>query len=236
MSKTVNVVLVPGFWLGGWAWESVAIVLEQKGIRPYPVTPPGLRPGDRPAGVNLAQQITDVRIVVADLEGSVVLVGHSAGASVVNGVLDAEPDRFARVVYVDDAPLADGQTFPLDAPEGSTSLPLPSWDELARLGLSSEGLGADQRAEFRERARPEPAGVLRSAAHLENPRRKDVPVTVISCSMPAGELNDAIQAGDPFTAELADRDVTLADLPTGHWPMLSRAEDLANAIHMSTEQ
>jgi pimeloyl-ACP methyl ester carboxylesterase len=37
--------------------------------------------------------------------------------------------------------------------------------------------------------------------------------------------------GHPYVAELAKiKDVELVDLPTGHWPQLTRPKDLATAI------
>jgi hypothetical protein len=38
-------VLVPGYWLGGWAWKAVTDVLREKGHAVYPITLTGL--GDR---------------------------------------------------------------------------------------------------------------------------------------------------------------------------------------------
>ena len=37
-------VLVPGFWMGGWAWDAVAAGLRSAGHTPHPVTPTGHRP------------------------------------------------------------------------------------------------------------------------------------------------------------------------------------------------
>jgi pimeloyl-ACP methyl ester carboxylesterase len=36
--------------------------------------------------------------------------------------------------------------------------------------------------------------------------------------------------GHPMAAELAKLPVTYVDLPTGHWPMWSRPEEVANVI------
>src|SRR5690606_34370940 len=43
--QAVHVVLVPGFWLGAWAWDDVVPHLEAAGLVPYAVTLPGLEPG-----------------------------------------------------------------------------------------------------------------------------------------------------------------------------------------------
>jgi len=46
---TTHVVLVPGFWLGAWAWDDVVPVLRDAGLTPHAVTLPGLEsPDDDP--------------------------------------------------------------------------------------------------------------------------------------------------------------------------------------------
>ena len=40
-----HVVLVPGFWLGAWAWDDVVPHLETAGLVPHAMTLPGLEPG-----------------------------------------------------------------------------------------------------------------------------------------------------------------------------------------------
>src|SRR5687768_4282986 len=104
-------VLVPGFWLGGWAWQTVARPLRSAGHDVYPVSLTGL--GDRlhlaNREVNLDTHITDVTNLIAfeDLR-DVILVGHSGGGVVATGAADRVPDRLSRVVYLDSAPLPDG--------------------------------------------------------------------------------------------------------------------------------
>ncbi|MFC7404069.1 alpha/beta fold hydrolase [Georgenia alba] len=235
MSDPVDVVLVPGFWLGGWAWDGVAPYLAQHGIRPHPVTLPGRRPGPV-VRTTLEHHVAALREVVAGLDGAVVLVGHSAGATSVNALADAMPDRIDRLVFVDDGPLPDGGRFPFELPGRAKALPLPAWPELERMGLSTAGIDPATLAEFRRRAVAEPIGVVRTQARWTNPARKQVPATVLCCSTPGGVLNEAVRDGAPFTAELAGRDLTLVDLPTGHWPMFSRPQDLAAAIHLATTQ
>ncbi|WP_127125578.1 alpha/beta fold hydrolase [Georgenia sp. SYP-B2076] len=229
----VHVVLVPGFWLGGWAWDDVVPHLERSGLEPHPVTLPGLASSseDR-AGLTLADHVATVRDVVADLTGQVVLVGHSGAALVVQGIVDADPGRIAGVVYVDAWPSADGDAI-FDLPADQVDLPLPSWEQMEADGNSLEGIDEAGLARFRERAVPEPAGVARSAVHLTDERRLDVPVTVICSSVPAARLRAVMDEGQAWTGELVATNpdvLTFVDLPTGHWPMFSRPADLAAVI------
>ena len=97
-------VLVPGFWLGGWAWHDVAQALRLAGHDVYPVTLTGLGERVHLGGphVNLDTHITDVVNLLRyeDLR-DVILVGHSYAAIVVNGAADQVPERIARLVFVD---------------------------------------------------------------------------------------------------------------------------------------
>lgn len=67
--------------------------------------------------------------------------------------------------------------------------------------------------------------------HLHDPRRYDVPATVIACEFPSSLLTEWIDAGHPYVAELARiRDVEYVDLPTGHWPQFTKPAELGQAI------
>jgi len=128
------------------------------------------------------------------------------------------------MVYVDSGPAAHA----LDPAFDATELPLPSWPELEAGGSSLAGLSDEQLAAFRERAVPEPGAALRETPRLADQRRLDVPTTVVCASMSSDQIKAAVAAGHPWVGELAElRDVSYVDLPTGHWPMWSRARELA---------
>lgn len=93
-----------------------------------------------------------------------------------------------------------------------------SWDEVA--------------APLREagHAIPHPVGVTSNRQVLSDDRRYDVPVTVIACEFPAEALRGWMAEGQPLVAELAKvRQVEFVDLPTGHWPQLTRPRELASS-------
>jgi pimeloyl-ACP methyl ester carboxylesterase len=103
--------LVPGMWLGGWAWREVAGALREAGHDARPVTLTGLaeRAHLGGPGTDLEVHITDITalIEVEELAG-VVLVGHSYAGAPVTGAADRLAGRVSRVVYVDCGPLPDG--------------------------------------------------------------------------------------------------------------------------------
>jgi len=227
----MHVVLVPGFWLGAWAWDDVVEPLRAAGLEPHPITLPGLEDADADrAAITREDHVRAVRDLVEQLPPGVVLVGHSGGGTVVHAVVDQVPDRVRRAVYVDSGPLVDGAALEPNLPTATVEIPLPSWEELAADGASPEGLDAQARATFRARAVPHPAGVARDAVRLNDPRRLDIPVTVICTSVPSAVLKTMANPGPPLHTELGELDVTYVDLPTGHWPMFSRPAELAAAI------
>ena len=105
-----------------------------------------------------------------------------------------------------------------------------AWEELAA-EENLDGLTEEQLETFRRRAVPEPGGVLREAVELTNDARLDVPSTIICTGFTSEEYKDAVKEGYAWLAGFTElRDVTWVDLPTSHWPMWSRPQELAEII------
>ena len=125
-------VLVPGMWLGGWAWDEVADRLRADGhvVRPVTLTGVGDRVDEDGPGVDLDRHTRDVIEAVGD-DRDVILVGHSYGGMPVTMAADRIPEQVARVVYVDSGPLADGaRQIDMSDPEETSAMetgaPVPS--------------------------------------------------------------------------------------------------------------
>ncbi|MFL6030037.1 MAG: alpha/beta hydrolase, partial [Gaiellaceae bacterium] len=81
------------------------------------------------------------------------------------------------------------------------------------------------------RAVPEPAGAMREGAQLGNDARLDIPTTAICTAFTSEQYKAAVAEGQTWLGGFADlRDVTWVDLPTSHWPMWSRPQELAKII------
>lgn len=222
----MDFVLVPGLWLDGSSWEKVVPLLEKAGHRAHPLTLPGMesRETDR-AGVGTADQVAAVAAAIdeaAAVGGPVVLVGHSLGCAVAWGALDARVEKVALTAYVGgwpaagDGPLAGG--FPTD---GADLPPVP-WDELG------DDVRDLDRAEFENYLRPSPARLTSEALDLRDGRRYDVPAVFVCPEYTAAQLREWIAEGEESVQEIPKlRHTTYVDLPTGHWPQLSRPEQLA---------
>ena len=94
-----------------------------------------------------------------------------------------------------------------------------------------DGLSEEQKETFRQRAVPVPGGLLREAVELTNDARRDVPSTIIATGFTSEQYKEAAKEGYSFIAGLPElRNVTWIDLPTSHWPMWSRPQELAAII------
>ncbi len=72
---------------------------------------------------------------------------------------------------------------------------------------------------------------MREGLELTNDARLDIPTTVIARAFTSQEYKDAVKEGYPWLAGLTEvRDITWVDLPTSHWPMWSRPQELAAII------
>ncbi|NGP07469.1 alpha/beta hydrolase [Rhodococcus sp. 14C212] len=224
-----HVVLVPGFWLGAWAWEGVAEDLRARGHRVDALTLPGLGSvrTDR-SGVTLDDHVGAVVDAVA---GGAILVAHSGAGPVAYAASDRVPRDVACLVYVDSGPLPHGTALRPDLDASEVEVPLPPWAELEADGNSLQGLDEPVLRRFRERAVPHPAGPARTPLALRDDARLAVPTTVVCSSFPSGAVPRMTRSGHPVASELGRlTDVEYVDLPTGHWPMWSRPADLAAAI------
>lgn len=232
-TKTSNstILLIPGHWLGAWAWDEVLEHLRSSGHRAIPLTLPGLDETDtNRMARTLDEQAAAIEQAARASSGPVVAVAHSGANAPVSLVLDRHPELFSRVIWVDSGPATPGVAFAPDFPEDMEGLALPPFEMLGEQA-SIEGLNADQLERFRKRAVSEPGTVLRQIVQLTNDARFDVPATFVCCSLPSSQVLELVKAGHPMFAEVANlKSVEYVDLPTGHWPMWSRPADLAHIL------
>jgi pimeloyl-ACP methyl ester carboxylesterase len=221
------IVLVPGFWLGAWAWDEVGERLRADGHDVTALTLPGLesRDADRSA-ISLADHVDAICDAVRAAGRPVVLAVHSGAGFPGYAASDRIPELVAAMVYVDTGPGMGA----MEADFEGVELPLPDPAELAE-NENLDGLSEKQLETFRSRAVPQPGRVLREEAALSNEARLDVPSTVICTSFTSEQYRDAVKEGYGFLRGLTElRDITWVDLPTSHWPMWSKPRELAEII------
>lgn len=245
-------VLVPGFWLGGWAWRDVEKILRDAGHEVFPVTLTGL--GERihlgSAETDLDTHVEDVVNVIKynELE-NVYLAGHSYGGVVITQVADLITERIAKLIYVDTAPLPDGKALvDFYSPEQLAKfeksinekgdgwrLPLPSREDFDD-GKNLIDLTEADLALIEKLATLQPFNTARQKSSLKNPLRKDLPKLAVWCEDSSEEIREFLKDAPPLFDELRDEKFEFVDLPTGHYPMFTRPKELAEIFIGSIEK
>jgi pimeloyl-ACP methyl ester carboxylesterase len=220
------IVLVPGFWLGAWAWDEVAEALRVDGFDVTALTLPGLESADADRSkVTFADHVDAICEAVEAAGAPAVLAVHSGTGATGYAASDRIPERIAAMVYVDSGPA----TGPLDASFEGVEMPLV-WEEI-EAEENLDGLSDEQKETFRARALPEPGAAVREGAELTNEARLDLPTTAICTGFTSEQYKEAVKEGQTWLGGFAElRDITWVDLPTSHWPMWSRPRELAQII------
>jgi len=222
------IILVPGFWLGAWAWDEVAAKLRAAGHDVTALTLPGLESADADrSSITLDDHVDAIVDALEAAPAPAVLAVHSATGFSGYVASDRVPDRIAALVYVDTAPGIP----PLDAGFDGVEKPMV-WSEI-EAEENLDGLSDAQKETFRERAVPVPGGVLRGRATLTNDARRDIPSTLIATGFTSEDYKKGAAEHPEWTwlAGIPElRKSTWIDLPTSHWPMWSRPDDIARII------
>ena len=235
-------VLVPGYWLGAWVWDEVAAELRAAGHDVHAVTPPGQaeRAGEAAPDVGVDAHVADlVRVIEDGGLRRVVLVAHSGANMAATGASDRIPDRIARIVYLDTGPMPSGLAA-IDFHDPDTraemekqvaeqgegwKIPVPPFDPDADPG-NLAGLSAQHLAAMRERGTPQPFGTATQTLTRPDPPPA-TPRTLIATTIPLAAVKAMGEQGHPVFSEMTGPGWTYRELPTGHWPMLSRPHELA---------
>jgi pimeloyl-ACP methyl ester carboxylesterase len=222
------IILVPGFWLGAWAWDEVAAKLRSDGHDVTPITLPGLESADVDrTSITMADHVNAIVDAIKAAPAPVVLAVHSASGFSGYAASGQVPDRVAAMIYVDTAPGVGA----LDPEFPNAEKPMVWKDIEAEENL--DGLSDAQKETFRQRAVPVPGNVLRQAADLGSDARRDIPSTFICTGFSAEQYKAyAVEHPEwPFLAGIPElRNTSWIDLPTSHWPMWSKPTELAEII------
>jgi pimeloyl-ACP methyl ester carboxylesterase len=221
----MDIVLIAGLWLDGSAWDGVAAALEALGHRPVPVTLPGQ--GDGSADATLGDQMAAVVAAVDASAGRPLVVGHSAACSLAWLAADARPEKVAAVALVGGFPAPDGKPYADFFELEDGVMPFPGWGPFE--GPDAADLDEETRRSFAAGAIPVPEAVARGVVQLKDERRFEVPVVIVCPEFTPAQAREWIDAGD--VPELAKaRHVDFADIDSGHWPMITKAAELARLI------
>ena len=221
----MDILLIGGLWLDASAWDKVVPEIEARGHRPVPVTLPGQ--GDGNTSATLADQVATVLAAVDAAAGKPMVAGHSAAAELAWIAADARPDQIGKVAMIGGFPAAGGEAYFGSLPIKDGALPFPGWAEFE--GPDSADLDDAAKQAFTAAAIPLPEGVARGVVSLTDERRYDVPVLLVCPEYTPGQVKEWLGQGElPELAKI--RNVSFADLDSGHWPMITAPAELAHLL------
>jgi len=234
-----NYVLVHGAWEGAWSWNETRPGLERRGHKLTIVDLPGSAGNPLPVSqVTMDGYVRSVIDTIAELDGPVVLVGHSMAGAVISNVAERIPEQIERLVYVAGFLLKSGDSV-LEAMQrdpGGEFLPGLDFAEDMSSATASADLWRDKAfhdvdADRVERVLPLVDGVKQST----EPFSAQIAVTVARFgSVPKTYVRTSLDkmVSPQLQTEMVanwtvDRDHTLV---SGHFPTLSVPEELAELI------
>ncbi len=225
----MDVILIPGLWLDGTAWDPVVERLESYGLTCHPITIPGMAAGEDPAEAELDDILGEIVGVIDECWGDVLVVGHSAGCGLAYAAVDARPGSISAVAYVGGFPTPSGRPVADGFDVADGVIPFPGIAEFD--GPDTADFDTDTRDQFQAMTRPAPGCLATEPLKLTDESRFEVPITMICPEYTAADLQSWIEAGEAPVSEIPrHQDVSYVDLGGGHWPMLTQPDVLVPAL------
>jgi pimeloyl-ACP methyl ester carboxylesterase len=231
-----TIVLVHGAWGGAWIWRRVLGPLRAAGheVHAATLTGDGERAHLRHPAISLQTHIDDVLgLIDAEELSDLVLVGHSYGGMVITGVAEVltarGPRALRRLVYVDAMVPVPGEGWGTGHPPAVVQARLAAAkthdNALPPPDPRDFGIAGADRDWLLRRQVPHPFGMYRVPLHFDGERWARVPRTFIDCNQPAYPTIDAMRQ-----RVRSQPGWHLAELPTGHCPMVSAPQALVDIL------
>lgn len=102
-NKDKTYILIHGAWHGAWCWYKVVPIMEKKGYKVIAIDLPGHgKDTTNPESVTFKMYVEKVKQVANDINGQVILVGHSmAGTVISQAAEELGKDKVYKLVYLD---------------------------------------------------------------------------------------------------------------------------------------
>ena len=237
-------VLVHGAWQSTGTWDVLSPLLEKRGHRVITPLLSGLGTDQRHLSpeITLHQHIADVSLELSKVPDRVILVGHSYAGMIISGVVEANPTRVQRLVFIDAFIPEDGQSV-LDllppeigahfrgvAREHGNGWRLPSGEG----HLDLWGLKPGEAREFvRARLCDFSLRCFEEPLHLPANRKASVPATFVAG---IAEGYPARPFFEPFARKARASGWDVAELKTGHDCHVERPGDVADILLSAASQ
>ncbi len=212
-------VLVPGAWLGGWAWKKVVPLLKKQGHEGYPITLTGM--GER---IHLASKDVGIETAIQDVLNVVkyndlddfVLVGHSFAGKVVAAVADRASKRVRTLLCLDafrpEKVRTPQGSFPDEWQVDGWKVPFTE-EILNSIGKDVQGV---DREWMLSKATPLPVKYFRDPLTLSE-NFDSVKKAYIFCTGGGDNVDEILKEKLDGPAKVIE---------SGHWPMITKPDEL----------
>jgi len=224
-------VLIPGAWMGDWAWHEVIQKLKAQCHRAYSLTLSGVAENADTANISLQTHVDDVVALIHknDLQ-NVVIVGHSYSGLVAGLVADQTPERIKHIVFVKAFIPHHGRSL-VDAfgeeQAKSDRKEIADHDgkwppPIAENIKSDPSLSDEQKHYLTERMVPHPGQTVTQPVEFKR-HLSELNATYIDCNMdghPSSEMK----------AMCNELNWDYHVLQSGHWPMITVPDALVKRL------
>jgi pimeloyl-ACP methyl ester carboxylesterase len=224
--------LIHGGSHGGWCWDKVVPLLQEKGHVVEAPDLPGHGQDKTPIQEVTLQSCVDKVCSVIEVQSEpVILVGHSMGGLIISQVAEQIPDKIKTLVYLTAALLRNGESqaaaiekcFPRFNVSQDQSY-FTNKDEVVADTYYNDCLANDI-AYAKALLGPEAMAIFKTSLHLSNEKFGRVPRIYIKC------LRDhCLSPQNQKAMYTATPCLRVISLNTGHSPFLSAPETLVDFL------
>jgi pimeloyl-ACP methyl ester carboxylesterase len=236
LNKNETYVLVHAAWLGGWQWESVKKILEEKGHTA--LTPDLTGHGSdktEPEKITMTDYVNALGNLLKKQTKPVILVGHSFNGITVSRVAELHPEKVKSLVYLTAFLLPNGGSFmkAVQGVKGSTAVDNFAFSEDKTYAYVNENeiqnaFAHDIPKEAFEQAKPyivrEPAAPLFYELEITENIFGNIPKYYIECT------EDRAIPIDVQRAMSQGKVKKIYSLKSSHTPNFSHPQKLANIL------
>jgi pimeloyl-ACP methyl ester carboxylesterase len=235
-----RVILIHGAWAGPWVWDALIPELSARGLRAEALALPG--DGTHPIAPEDAVEAdfhTCIANAISAEPGSVALVGHSGGGTLVTAGAEAFPDKVSHGIWIAGMLIPDGRSFDdiqndiagpgkrfgvsdhvLHSADGLTSTVPPE----TAMKFFFQDAAPDVATEAASRLTSQPAAGHR--LRTKTSAEFDILPKLYVCAEKDQSVIPAAQQAMAYSTT----NISLTTIPTGHVPQLTQPARLAEVL------
>lgn len=104
-------ILIHGSWHSSWNWHRVIPILESLGHRAIAIDLPGMGRDKTPIDqVTMESSVQKVCDLIDQIEGKVILLGHSKNGVIISQAAEYRPDKIEKLIYLAAYLIPNGKT------------------------------------------------------------------------------------------------------------------------------